>query len=282
MAGIALAGSVFVAVACAAAFLFLEWKKGVALYQARFTESTTVRLHDLFLLLDARHWWRVHLFLIGVAVLLGAALSRHGGGALVAGLLAAWAPRHLYHRLQRRRWRQIDTHIPDALLTLASALRAGISVMGGLRQLAELSPLALRQELSLMLKENRVGVGLEEALVRLEQRLPLASVRLWSAAMRVSAETGGNLADVLERLALSLRQQRFLDARIEALTAQGRLQARVLLMLPWMVALAMLVLNPEWMQGVWQTPAGMACLGVIGLLQLAGWWSIRRIVRINV
>ncbi|MFA7681380.1 MAG: type II secretion system F family protein [Pigmentiphaga sp.] len=281
MASLALGASVFVAVALAAAFLFLEWKKGVALYQARFTESTTIRLHDLFLFLDARHWWRANLFLLGMAAVAGGGVSRHWLGAVLAGGLALWAPRQLYRTLQRRRWRQIDAQIPDALLTLASALRAGISVMSALRQLVDLSPLALRQELGLMMKENRVGIGLEEALMRLEQRLPLPSVQLWSAAMRVSAETGGNLAEVLERLALTLRQQRFLEARMEALTAQGRLQARVLLMLPWLVALAMTSLNPSWMQSVWLTPAGKLCMVLIGFLQLAGWWSIRRIVQVK-
>ena len=256
-------------------------EKGVALYQARFTESTTVRLHDLFLFLDARHWWRVNLFLLGMAAMAGVSVSRHWLGAVLAGALALWAPRQLYHTLQRRRWRQIDAQIPDALLTLASALRAGISVMSALRQVVDLSPLVLRQELGLMMKENRVGIGLEEALMRLEQRLPLPSVQLWSAAMRVSAETGGNLAEVLERLALTLRQQRFLDARMEALTAQGRLQARVLLMLPWLVALAMTGLNPAWMQTVWLTSAGKVCMALIGFLQLAGWWSIRRIVQVK-
>ena len=114
--------------------------------------------------------------------------------AVAAGLL----PRGLVRHLRHRRLDALERQLPDALLILAGGMKAGVSFTQALQQLVAESRPPLSQELDLLLREQRLGVALDTALDNLDRRVPLQSVTLVVAALRIATETGGQLAETLE------------------------------------------------------------------------------------
>jgi len=184
--------------------------------------------------------------------------------------------------LHRRRRQKLTAQLPDSVMLLAGALRSGSSVLQALSYAAHETPAPLGPELEWLLREQRLGLGLDRALNNLEERLNLEEFKLIVAAIRIAQETGGNLAETLERLGETLRRKAVLEGKIDALTAQGRLQGWVMALLPMVVALALTVIEPDAMRPLYQTWQGVLFGGVLLMFEGLGFYFIRRIVAIDV
>jgi tight adherence protein B len=202
--------------------------------------------------------------------------------AAIAGLIATRAPGLLMQTLRRRRLARFERQLPAALMSLAGGLSAGASLAVALKHIVEQSEAPLSQEFGLMLREQRLGVPFAAALDNLHGRVPSEATVLVVAALRVAAQTGGNLAEALERIADTLRSRQMLQGKIRALTAQGRLQAWIVGSLPVFLGLALDRLEPQAMAVLWHTPLGWSVLAVGAVLETAGIFLIRRIVNIDV
>jgi len=253
-----------------------------ARYRASFQHHTEHRLADFFLFLDPGQVWGANLALATSIGILSLALGAHplAAGLAVASLLAL--PRGLLARARRRRLRRIDEQLPDFLLALAGALRSGSGLQVGLRQVVQHSQRPLAQELGLLLQQQRMGLGFEEALEALQRRVATESMGLVVAAIKVAGHTGGSLAETLERISVTLRTRLQLLGRIQALTSQGRMQAYIMAALPVVLAVALHALDPQAMSALWQTAEGWAVLLLIGVLECGGIYMVRRIVNIDV
>jgi len=251
-------------------------------HRQHFTAEARARLGEAFVFIDPAQVWTASLALCAA----GAALAWLASGSVAAGIVAGAAmlalPRWLGARWRRLRLARFDAQLPDTLASLAGALRAGASVQGAMRAMVEHGEAPLAQEFGLMLREQRLGVPFEQALGNLHGRMPSEATGLVVAALRIAAQTGGNLAATLERIADTLRARLHLQGRVRALTSQGRLQAWVVGSLPPLLALVLDALEPEAMALLWHTPAGWCVLGLVALLEALGVWMIRRIVAIEV
>ncbi len=276
------------AVLMALALVGLVWSVGDMLaqgfqrYRRVFTERTRFSLRELFLFVEPEKLFVLNLGLMLVSLIAVWALTSSVMLALLVAAVCGWAPRQMLRMLRQRRLDALEQQLPDALLMWCGALRSGVSLTQALAQyVAEAAP-PLAQELDLVLREQRLGVSLDEALENLGQRVPLQSVTLLVSALRVATETGGALTESLERSAATLRSKLMMEGKIRALTAQGRLQAWVVGSLPLALLLALQQLEPESMQTLFTSPMGWATLLVVALLELCGVWLIRRIVAIDV
>ena len=133
-----------------------------------------------------------------------------------------------------------------------------------------------------MLREQRLGASFDEALTGLERRMPLEETALMCAALRISRETGGNLAETLESLADAIRRKVTIEQKIRALTAQGRLQAWAMGLLPLLCAGLLWLVEPVAMRALFTTWYGLAVCGVVAVMQLLGLYFLRRVMRIDV
>jgi tight adherence protein B len=202
--------------------------------------------------------------------------------ALVAGVMPVRLPHLVIATLRRRRHHRFDAQLPDMLLALASSLRAGVSLPGAVRQLVEQCEAPLSQEFGLMLREQRLGLSFEAALLNLQKRIATEATGLFVASLRITLHTGGNLSEVLEHIATVLLGRLQLLDRLRALTAQGRLQAWIVGALTPLLAAVLTWLDPASMILLWSTPAGWSALGLIVALEIAGIFWIRRIVTIDI
>ena len=274
--------------AVAAAVALLVWSltdlgsKLLAAYRARFTRETHHSLRDLFLFADPARLYALNLALMLLAAMAVWLTTDSLVLALAMALLLAFAPRLAFGHLRRRRIERIEQQLPDALLMIAGGAKAGLSLASAVRQVsAELAP-PLAQEFRLMQHEQRLGVSLDDALENLAHRVPVQPVKLMVSAMRIAAETGGGLAETLERTAATLRAQHAMELKIRALTAQGKLQAWVVGLLPVFLLWVLSHMEPEAMALLWTTQIGWGVLAAVAIMECFGVMLIRKIVAIDV
>jgi len=165
---------------------------------------------------------------------------------------------------------------------LASSLRAGTSLQIAMDITIRETPAPLSQELGVVVREQRLGMALEDALESLATRLKLEEVDLVVAAMTIARDVGGNLAETLDQLSHTLRAKATMEGKIRSLTSQGKLQGLIVGMLPIFLMLVLSRMQHDAMQPLFHSLLGYAVLGVIGLLEIIGFLMIRKIVAIDV
>ena len=178
-----------------------------------------------------------------------------------------------------KRLKLIRYQLPPTIELIATSLRAGLSIRSALVQVARQAPRPISQEMAVLDRMQRIGASLESAFLDWSRRRPLEEIGLLGFTISVSSASGGNLSDALDRLAEGLRQRLILEEKIDALTAQGRMQAWVMASLPPLLALALTALDPSSMAPLWSSSQGHAAIVTVVLLELAGMWWIRRLVR---
>jgi len=273
------------AAACAGilAWFIQGWvRTALAGYRERFTQAARVQLSEFFLFIDPMQLWMANVVLCVLGTVLAMALTRSLVAVALVVVACVLLPRRCVARLRLRRLQRFDAQLPDALLALASAVRAGAGTATALRHIIAEAPTPLAQEFSLVLREQRLGVSFDGALANLAQRMPSEATALAVSALRIATDTGGNLAEALERIAALVRARLHMAGRVDALTAQGRLQAWVVGCLPVVLAAVLHRLEPQAMAMLWSTPIGWATVATVVLMEATGLWLIRRIVRIDV
>ena len=202
-------------------------------------------------------------------------------GLLAAGLALA-SPRFIIRWLRTRRLYKFNDQLVDALMTMSGALKAGTSINQAIEHVVRQSPPPLSQEFGFFLHQVRVGVKFEEALRNLEKSVGSEDLCLMVCSIEIARQTGGNLADVFEKISATIRERTRIQARIRALTSQGRMQGIVIGLMPVALALVMLVLEPNLMRAFFSSFAGMAVVVLVILMETAGGLLIRKIINIDV
>jgi len=255
---------------------------GLSAYRQRFTEKSAASLRESFLFIDAE---RVFVFVvIGALVVPGALwLLTDSYVAPAGGLVAVITlPRLAYALIRRRRRHRLVLQLPDALTMLASAMRAGTSLQTALDIVITETPAPLAQELGIVVREQRLGVALEDALESMARRLKLEDVDLIVAAMTIAKQVGGNLAETLERLSATLRSKAIMEGKIRALTSQGKLQGWIVGALPLFLGFILWFMEHDAMKPLVTTWWGWVVVGVIVIMEVVGAFLIKKIVTIDI
>jgi tight adherence protein B len=206
------------------------------------------------------------------------------GGGPLSIVLAAAGPLvtdRLMIRAGGRRTARIEQQLPEAFSLQSAALRAGNSMTATLGILAKEIPSPLREELAMTMCEIEIGQDLDDGLGRMAERVGSRDVNLWVTAMAVHRRTGGSLSKVLESLAGRIRERTQMRAEIRALTAQGRLSGLVVAAAPIGFFLLLSATSRSQMRILYTTPLGILVLAIGVTFQVAGFFWIRRILRIR-
>ncbi len=251
------------------------------LHQSRLA-TVEQRLPESFLFVDSR-WYAITLVavVLGVAAL-GASISRSGLVGSVAGGVTLLLPAALARSLRQRRRRQLLHQLPDCLDLLAASLRSGLGLLPALQHLVTHQRPPLAQELGLVIRKQRLGSTLESALEDMHRSVGGAEVALFVTAVIVVRQLGGNLSEIVARLGQTLREKQAIEDKIAALTSQGRLQARIVGLLPLALLVVMTRMDPKAMHLMYTTTQGWAALLVLVVLEIVGLLLLRRIVRVDV
>jgi tight adherence protein B len=212
-------------------------------------------------------------------------LALFAGGGPGAGLLAfavpvgSWA---LISRRVKRQRRLFCDQLPDNLQVIASAMRAGHSFSGALSVVVEDAPEPTRRELQRVIADERLGVPVEEALEVVVRRMDSSDLGQVALVAALQRETGGNTAEVLDRVTETVRDRLALRRMVQTLTAQGRMSRWVVSALPVALLAVITVINPDYTRPLYTTGFGHLVLIVSGVMVISGSLVIKRIVDIKV
>lgn len=196
-----------------------------------------------------------------------------------SGFLLPWG--WLFWR-RKKRLSAFAAQMPEAMDMLARALRAGQSLAAGIGLVGKEMPAPLGKEFARVFEEQNLGISLEESLRDLTDRVPNMDLKFFATAVVLQRQTGGDLAEILEKIATLVRQRFQIYGQIQALTAEGRLSGIVLMALPILLFFAMYYLNRDYVMLLFTDPMGNRMLMIAVLMQVLGALAIRKIVSIKV
>ena len=201
---------------------------------------------------------------------------------LVIGLLAGYAPL-LYVRYRRgKRFDQFEQGLPEALDLMVSGLRAGHSLVASLRLVAHESPDPIGSEFRICFEEQNYGLELRTAIENLVTRVPLQDLRIVATAILIQKESGGNLAEVLDKGANLIRERFKLKRQVRVHTAQGRLTGVILSALPVVLGILLYFIDPKTVSLLWTRQIGRELLYAAGGMTFVGAVIIHKIVNMEV
>jgi tight adherence protein B len=180
------------------------------------------------------------------------------------------------------RLKKFAAQLPEAMELVARALRAGHSLAAGLHVVADEMPEPVSKEFGRVYEEQNLGISLEEALMHMCDRVPNLDLRFFVTSVNIQRQTGGDLAEILDRIGHIIRERFKILGQVKALTAEGRLSGIVLIALPIGLFLMMLHMKPDYVRLLWTDPMGIKMsVGAI-ILMIIGSYAIKKIVDIKV
>jgi tight adherence protein B len=198
-------------------------------------------------------------------------------GLLLAALPIVW----LFHR-RNKRISQFVEAMPDGVELISRALRAGHGLAAGLRLVAEEMKGPIADEFNRVFEEQNLGIPIEISLRNMADRIPVMDVRFFVIAVVIQRSTGGDLAEVLDKIGRLVRQRFELHGHVKSLTAEGRLSGVVLLAMPPSLLAMLCFLNYDYISTLFNTPAGVKLLSATAAAQIVGALVIKKIVAIKV
>ncbi len=275
------------------ALIFVEFISAFsARYRERFIQEASVEMDDVLLnmppskILDIS--FAISALCAAVAVMAVAffvenmTLTKGVVAALLAGGASFPGPRLLLRHLRKQRLTKFNEQLEDALLSISGSLKAGFSINQALEVVANENRKPLSSEFSLLMHESHLGVSLDDALDKMAARLNCPDFELVAIAIVTARQTGGELTSILERLASVIRERVRITGRIRALTAQGRMQAVIIGLMPWALFIAMMYIATDMMTNFFSSLPGILCIILVIVLDLAGFLLIRKITSIDI
>lgn len=199
--------------------------------------------------------------------------------ALIFGVLAACIPFMVIAVRRQRRFLKFEEQFPDSIDLLGRAVRAGHAFTTGLDLIAKEMPAPVSEEFQRTYEQQNLGLPLRDAFENLMRRVPLTDVRIFVTALMIQRESGGNLAEILDNLAYVIRERFKLMRQIRVHTAQGRVSLYILAAIPPFVGFMLYIFNREYITLLFTDPLGVRFLVVGIVLQIIGYFAIRKIIQ---
>lgn len=287
---LSIAAIIFIGTSAFAAMVLIYAYKGLQV-QAKASGETDVVLSPLRKFIDPKKLLSIR-FAFGIAfAVLGMAFLILNNVLLPLVYVPAgvslgflgWKLPFLWFMLKVRKRKQLfDSQILHLTMTLANGLRSGQALPQALDAASQRMGDPMREELALVLNESRYGLDLAEALERLHTRMPGEDLRLLITSIRLTLQSGGSLADVLERMVVMIRSRTEFHEKLKTMTAQGRFEAIAMSLAPVFVYVLLRLIDPELMKPLTGTFIGWCTIGGVAIMISIGFFIINKIVTIEV
>jgi tight adherence protein B len=250
-------------------------------YQERYVAKSMNDLSDMFLFIDPRQMLVLNvasMALLGIFgwIFFNPLLS------IVATVFGFFLPMMLVHHYRRQRIKRFNVQLVDSLQAMANAFKAGLTFPQAIEHIAREAPAPLGQEFGLFVKEVKLGVPLEDALVNMARRVGSEDLELVVISTNIARQLGGNMAEMFETIAGTIRERFRLEGRVDALTAQGKLQGWIVAAMPVVLWMVFHQMRPDLMEPMFKTWFGYGLISVIAVMLLLGIFLIRRITNVQV
>jgi len=250
--------------------------------QSKRMEKVSKELHKMFIYTEKRNLLPMFTITPLALGILGFIILHNLLGVLLGAGLGLLVPRLWIKNMGRKRQNDFGRQLVDALMLLSSSLRAGMSLPQAFEVLTEEMPAPISDEFALVIKENKMGVTLEDCLAHLKQRMPLDDLELLTTAISISRETGGDLTEIFANLVHTIREKRKLDDRVRVLTVQGRLQGAIMGLLPIAFGVFIYFINPHNFDVMLNDKFGQMLLVWAVVSEVIGIILIRKLSRVEI
>ena len=214
--------------------------------------------------------------------LIGAWLTSNQLISILSAFILVMMPFFYIYSKKKRRMEKFQRQLPDALDLIARALKAGHAFTGGLRMVAEELGDPIGTEFEKTLNEINFGVSVPEALKSLPNRVDCPDLKFFITSVLIQRETGGNLAEILGKIAYLIRERFKLQNRVQVLAAEGKLSAIILIAIPFVIAFALTLLNPEYIKTLVIDPIGKILVTFAFLMMIIGIFVMKKMIQIKV
>jgi tight adherence protein B len=220
--------------------------------------------------------------LFGITGVVVASVTHAWYFGVLAGAFAGWSPFIFASYRRSKRFHQFEEDFPEAIDLLGRAVRAGHAFTTALELIATEQADPVGGEFRKLFEEQKFGLPMRDALANLVARVPIIDVKFFVTALMLQRETGGNLAELLDKLSYLIRERFKIHRQVRVYTAQGRLTMMILMGLPPLVVMVMWLTNPHFIRILFIDPLGKLMIMAGIVLQSMGFFIIRRIIRIEV
>ncbi len=250
-------------------------------YQERYIVKSMNDLSDMFLFIDPRQMLALNVSSMCFLGLFGYFVVN----PLVAvglTIFGFFLPMMTVKHYRVRRIKKFNTQLVDALQAMSNALKAGLTFQQAMEQISKDAPVPLSQEFGLFVKELKLGVQPDEALLNMAKRVGSDDLDLVAVSTNIARQLGGNMAEMYETLSTTIRERFRLEGKIDALTAQGKLQGWVVSAMPLILGVVLNYMRPDLMQPMLDHIFGYILVAVIMVMEVMGVLIIRRITNIDI
>lgn len=251
-------------------------------WQEKHVQKSADRLEQMFISVNVKKLTLYYTLSPIVAGIIGLIIFHNFLGFFVFAVGGLVFPAMRIKQLQESRYRKFIAQLPDGIMILSSCLKGGLSLLQAIETMVDEMPAPISQEFAMIIKENKMGVALEESLSRLTKRMPSEDLNLMNTAILVARETGGNLPEVFSRLVGTIRSKVNVNETVRTMTVMGRAQGFLLAMLPFVFVIFIYKTNPTMMQDMIKTEQGRIMLGIAAVLQIIGIVLIKLFSRVEV
>jgi tight adherence protein B len=250
-------------------------------YQERYVVKSMNDMSDMFLFIDPRQMLVLNIasmFLLGIMgyVFFNPIM------ALAMFVFGFFLPMLTVKFYRTRRIKKFNVQLVDALQAMANAFKAGLTFPQAIEHVSREAMAPLAQEFGLFVKEVKLGVPLEEALVNMAKRVGSDDLELTVTSTNIARQLGGNMAEMFETISGTIRERFRLEGKIDALTSQGKLQGWIVAAMPPLLGVVLNYMRPDLMEPMLNHIFGYVLVAVIGVMEVLGILIIRRIVAIDI
>ncbi|WP_437205325.1 type II secretion system F family protein [Planctomicrobium sp. SH664] len=243
-------------------------------FKLLFVQADTPLAPEKFLLISIG----TAILAVGIGVAAKCSLPFYPLLALVGGLLPfGWL---MFRR--GRRFKAFANQLPQAMELTARALRSGHSLASAMRVVVDELPDPISKEFNIAYEEQNLGIPIEQALKNVYYRMPNMDYKFFAMAVAIQRQSGGDLAEILDKIGHIIRERFRIMGQVQALTGEGRISGVVLMLLPIALFVAVWRLNPEYVMMLFTDPLGRQMVAVAIVLQLIGAYAIKKIIAIKV
>jgi tight adherence protein B len=261
--------------------IFTVLAKAYEQYQERYVAKSMNDLSDMFLFIDPRQMLVLN---IASMCLLGILSYIIFNPILCVGatIFGFFLPMLMVKHYRKRRIKKFNVQLVDALQAMANAFKAGLTFPQAIEHVSKEAMAPLSQEFSLFVKEVKLGVPLEEALINMAKRVGSDDLELVVVSTNIARQLGGNMAEIFETISTVIRERFRLERKIDAITSQGKLQGWIVASMPAVLGMVLNAMRPDLMEPMMNHLFGYILVTVIAIMEVLGILIIRRIVNIDI
>lgn len=257
-------------------------RKGSDEYQKRYVTKANLDLENAFIYMTPNQLFVLNIAITAMFFVAAFLMFETWTFRFVFAIVGFFVPGMLVKRYKKKRLNKFNTQLVDSLVQMSNAFKAGLSFPQAMASIAEEAPNPLKQEFDVTVRELKLGVQLEEALINMAKRVGSEDLDLTVVSTNIARQMGGNMSEMYDTISQTIRERFRLEGKIDALTSQGKMQGIVVGLLPLGLGFVLSKMRPDLMDPMMESWFGIILVLAVVLLEVLGGLIIKKIVSIDV